>query len=110
MTFKDLIRRIEQGSLTPDDIVEYRNFCAVWLFRLNEEYGQLSSKAALWQTAHDEKYKSHAARERAWEASEDGQKQTTLKYEIRGIEHIQDALATNWFLLNREWKEKGNQV
>lgn len=110
MTFHDVIRRIEEGNLTADEIVEHRNFCSVWLFRLNEEYGRLTSQAALWQTGNEENYKSQAACERAWEATDDGQRQTKLKYQIKGIEHIQDALETNWFLLSREWKERGNQV
>jgi len=110
MTFHDVIRRIDQGNLTGDEIVEFRNFCAIWLFRFNEEYGQLAGKAALWQTGNEEAYKSQAACERAWEATEDGQKQIKLKYQIRAIEHIQDALETNWFLVTREWKEKSNQT
>lgn len=96
---------MEQGNLTPDEVVEYRNFCAGWLYRLNEHYGKLTSESAKWLVANAEKHKSHAAAERAWEATDRGQLQTKLKYQIRGIEHIQEALHTNWFLLNREYKE-----
>lgn len=107
MTFKTITDRIEQGNLSPNEVSEYRNFCAVWLFRLNTEYGALVSESAQWQVAKGDEFKSQAACERAWEATEKGQRQTALKYQIRGVEHIQDALETNWFLLNRELKEAG---
>lgn len=107
MNFKEIIDRMERGGLTPDEISAYRNHCAGWLFTLNTQYGELVALSALWITANRENYKSHAECERAWEAREEGQKQIKLKYQIKGIEHIQDALETNWFLLNRERKEAG---
>lgn len=110
MTFKDITNRLEEGNLTENEIVEFKNFCAVWLYRINEQYGQLCSNAALWQTAHREDYKSQAECERAWQATQDGQNQTKFKYQIRAIEYISETLSTNWFLKQREWKEAVDNV
>jgi hypothetical protein len=105
MTFKDIAERMASGSLTETEIDEYRRFCASWLFTLNEQYGTLLAEAAVWLTANREKYKSYAEAERAWEATEQGQKIINTKYRIRGVEALTSALEGSWFLRQREWKE-----
>ena len=74
MTLTTILEEMEAGLVSDTNIAEYRNFCAVWLFRYNEEYGRLASESAVWQTEHSEEYKSQAACERAWEATEKGQR------------------------------------
>jgi len=105
LTFKEIVDRVSEGNLGGDEIAHYRNFCASWLFRFNTEYGELVASGAMWQTANQEKHKSQASCERAWQATPEGQKEIRLKYKIRGIEHINDALLTNHMLLQRELKE-----
>lgn len=105
MTLHDIVSRIEDGDLTPSEVDNYRNYCAVWLFRYYEEYGKVSSQAALWLTANRENYKSQAEAERAWDSTEQGQRQTLVKNLIKGVEHIQDVLTSQHFQLTRALKE-----
>lgn len=107
MNFKTIADSLETGNLHGDTIVAYRNFCAAWLARFNTEYGELVAKSALWQTAQREKYKSMAECERAWQATDDGQREISLKYQIKSIEHISDGLLTNHLHLQREMKDAG---
>lgn len=104
MTLKDIIARLQQGNLTPDEIAEFRSFVAVWLYRYYEEKGTLSAKAALWMTAQRSEYKSQAECERAWDATEDGQKLILKSNVIKGLEHIQEVLTSAWFAVNKEYQ------
>ncbi|RJQ33863.1 hypothetical protein C4568_03620 [Candidatus Parcubacteria bacterium] len=104
MEFKQIINRVEQGGLSGDEIASYRNFCAVWLYRFYEEVGNLSAKAAVWMTANRENYKSQAECERAWDATEEGQTLTRKKNTIKGLEHIQEVLTSQHFMLTKELK------
>jgi hypothetical protein len=105
MSLHNIVQRIETGNLSPDEVDSYRNYLAVWLFRYYEEYGQVSSQGALWQTANAEKYKSQAACEKGWDSTEWGQRQTLLKNLIKGLEHLQDVLTSQHFQLTRAAKE-----
>ena len=107
MTFKSIIDRIEQGGLTGDEIASYRNFCAVWLYRFYEEVGNLGAKAAFWMTANRENYKSQAECERAWDATEEGQTLIKKKNTIKGLEHVQEVLTSQWFAINKEARVHG---
>lgn len=105
MTLHTIVERIELGNLTPDEVDDFRNHIAVWLFRYYEEYGEVSSQGALWLTANRDKYKSQAEAERAWDATDRGQRQTLVKNLIKGVEHIQDVLTSQHFQLTRAMKE-----
>lgn len=105
MTVREIAERMEEGSLTGHEVADARSIVSAHLFRLNEEYGRLSSLAALWMTAHRENYKSQAECERAWEATENGLTMIEKKYAIRGLEALSEGLATLWFLNQREYKE-----
>lgn len=104
-TFKEIVDRLVEGNLGGDEIASYRSFCAAWLYRYYEELGQLSSTAALWLTGNREKYKSQAECERAWEATEQGQRQILVKNLIRGLEHVQETLTSLYFMAEKEAKE-----
>lgn len=104
MTIKSIVERMREGNMTPDEIADSRVFIGTWLYTFNVRYGKASALSAVWITANREKYKSHAECERAWEATEKGQEEIRLKYDIRALEAIQDALETAWFLAQREWK------
>jgi hypothetical protein len=105
MNLHDIVNRIELGDLTPYEVDNFRNYCAVWLFRYFEEFGEVSSQGALWQTANADNYKSQAACEKAWKASERGQRETLVKNLIQGVEHIQNVLTSQHFQLTRAMKE-----
>lgn len=106
MTLPEIVTNLEKGLMPPEQVVEARNYVASLLYKHNIEYGKLSASCAQWIISEQEKFKSHAAVERAWEASEDGQKMVRAKYAIRALEHISESLATNWFLYNREAKNQ----
>lgn len=106
MNILTIVAEMEQGLVSPINIVGYRNHIASCLYHLHIEYGQVKSQAALWLTANRDKFKSQAECERAWEAGTRGQRQIALKHEIEALGHIQESLATNWFLLNREAKNQ----
>lgn len=105
MTLHNIVQRIEQGNLAPNEVDEYRNYCAVWLFRYYEEYGELNAQAALWLTANRDKFKSQAEAERAWDAQDRGQRKLKLKGVIQGMEGLQDVLTSQHFQLTRAMKE-----
>lgn len=109
MTFSHLANRIASGPLSETEIDEMRRFCASFLFTLNELLGKLTAEAALWLTEHRSEYKSYAEAERAWEAKKHGQEMILIKYRIRGVEALSDALEGAWFLRQREWKEAGRE-
>lgn len=106
--FRTIVDRLEQGNLTPDEIASYRSYCAAWLYRFYEEVGSLSAEGALWLTANrnlKDRYKSQAECERAWEATESGQKLIKKKALIKGVEHVQEVLTSLWFQTNKELRE-----
>lgn len=105
MTFPQIAKRVASGDLTETEIDEYRRFCASWLFTLNATVGNLLGAMAVWLTQHRQEYKSQAEAERAFEATEHGQRLIQTKYRIRGIEALVSALEGTWFLRQREWKE-----
>jgi hypothetical protein len=102
MNLQEIVERMEKGLMPPEEVAEARNYCAALVYRYNSQYGQAEAQRATWVVSHQGGYNSLSAAERAWEATEDGQTQIALKYKIRGIDVINDALATNWFLHNRE--------
>lgn len=102
---KEIIDRLELGQLGGAEIADYRNYCAAWLARFNREYGELVATGAGWITANRDNYKSHAECERAWQATPQGAREIELKYQIRALEHVSDALLTNHMLLQREYKD-----
>lgn len=105
MNFTLIISRLEQGSLTGDEIAEFRSFCAAWLFRYYEQYGKCLSFGARWKTGTRERYKSMAECERAYEATDEGKKEIRLKCRIKGVEAVQEVLTSLWFQVNKEARE-----
>lgn len=104
LTFKDISSRLAENNLTPDEIADFRSYCASWLFRLYEQYGRLVSSGAAWQTEKRDGYKSQAETERAWLATEEGNAETETKYRIRGVEAMQDVLTSLYYQTNREMR------
>lgn len=112
--FPEIVSRLEQGNLTPDEISSYRSYCAGSLYRMYEEYALCLSFGAEWKTAkreeraEGEKPKSEAELERLYATTEPGKKETTLKYRIKGAEIINDTLTSLYYQTNKEMKMAGN--
>lgn len=102
--FKAIQSRLLEGNLHGEEIADYRNYIAVMLARLYAEYGDAKSYGAAWTTEHRNEYKSQAECERAYEATEEGKKETRLKYAIRAYESVQEVLTSAWFAITREEK------
>lgn len=108
MKFETIAIRLQKDDLSESEIDQYRRFCGAWIFTLNTEYGNLIARMAIWLTMHRGEYKSQAEAERAFEATKDGQRMIKVKYRIRAVEALSEALTSAWFLKQREWKETHN--
>jgi hypothetical protein len=64
----------------------------------------MEAEQALWCAANRSEYKSQAECERAFDAQEEGQVLIKKKNLIKGLEHIQEVLTSQWFALTREQK------
>lgn len=102
MTFTEIASRLRDGNLTPDEIKDFRSYCAGMLYRMYEEYGRALSFGAEWVTENRKNHGSQAETERAYLSTEAGKKETTLKYEIRGVEAMSEVLTSLHFQTNRE--------
>lgn len=105
--FSQIADELKLGIDSPELVSRYMSFLAGWMYTLHSQYGKLKAEAAEWLTRNRDKYKSYAECERAWDATEDGKLLIKLKHRIQGIEHLQDALKSQHFLLNREWRDRG---
>lgn len=100
--FPQIAERLKQGNLLPDEIAEYRQFCAGQLFFFYEQYGKCLSFGAEWMTENRKDYGSQAETERAYAASGPGKEETTLKYKIKGVEALESVLTSLHFQTNKE--------
>lgn len=104
LVFGPIIRMVEAGGMTPRQISDSRNLIAAHLARMRYNYGRLVANRAKWVAEHKGNYKSLTESERVYDASDTGQREIHLKYEIAALDGLQDALATNWFLIQGEAK------
>lgn len=104
MTFPEIQSRLLEGNLHGDEVAAFRSYIAVMLARAYEVYASCLSFGATWTTEHRPEYKSQAECERAYEATEAGKKETTVKWTIRAYEAVQEVLTSLWFQLAKEEK------
>jgi hypothetical protein len=106
MNLKNIVDSLEKGNLSPEEVKDAIGYCSAILARSYFTAGSLAAEASQWIVAKGDQYKSLAATERAWEATEQGQKEIKLKHRIKGVEAIREALTTNWFFFNRDAKNQ----
>jgi hypothetical protein len=104
MNLETILTSMNKGLLTVHEIGDARNYLAAQYTRRCHKQGVLASQRATWTVANMEKYKSHAACERAWEATEAGQALIELEYANKGIQAVIEALTSNYYILNNEAK------
>lgn len=102
--FRPIVRAMETGDMTPKEISDGRARISAELARMYWRYGRLAAQRAKFVVNSKGSYKTMAETERVWEATENGQIDTQLKYEIKGLEALLDGLETMWFNVQNEAK------
>lgn len=95
------------GSELPyTEVVKYKTYLTAWVARKRNEYGQYKKQRANFIVGEREKYKSYAECERAWEATEHGNKYLQLHEQIKAVELLIDDLKTTYFNYRSELKNE----
>jgi hypothetical protein len=100
------IERIEQemggDSLSPRQLADFRIFLgALYSLRAGEMQKILAIKPGVW-LAYREGTKSDKAADREWQATEEGKRETQVKWELKRIERLSSAIATKLRVMEGE--------
>lgn len=85
---------------TPGEAAEKRIILSEEYSRLSDEMGELEQKVAMYFVTHRVDYKSDTACERAFDATEDGQRLIFLHRRTKGLE--KEISALNSYLRTKE--------
>ena len=105
MTYNEILLRVKNGGLSPDEVAEYRTQLAVKLAYLHEEKARLGIAASEWINAHRPDHKSYADAERGWDVTEEGKSLIKVKERINGMGELLKVLESRWFSLRDEMKQ-----
>jgi hypothetical protein len=96
------IEREMAGEPIPGRLADYRVFlAALYSLRAAEMQTILAVKPGKWLDIRGEK-NSDKATDREWQATEEGQRETQLKWELRRIERLSSAIATKLRVMEGE--------
>lgn len=91
-TIPDIILGIKEGNLTKDQLEDYSSMLDILQAELELELADKEKECALFLARSEEK--TRAGAERAWDATEFGQKEIELKRQIRAISKLASSVKT----------------
>lgn len=104
LTVKDIEKEIAGDTLVPGRLAHFRTYLAgMYSFHASEMQSILATKPAVWNAIRATK-DSDKATEREWQATEKGLRETWLKWEMKRIEKLIAAIASQLRVLEGEAK------
>src|SRR5436305_1457109 len=102
LTIEHIESEMAGDSLAPRQLADFRIFlAALYSLRASEMQSILAVKPSAWLDMRGEK-NSDKATDREWQATEKGQRETWLKWEIRRIDKLSGALASKLRIMEGE--------
>jgi hypothetical protein len=102
LTIEHIEKEMGGDTLVPRLLADYRVFlAALYSLRAAEMQQILAVKPGIWLDTRGEK-NSDKATDREWQATEKGQRETQLKWELRRIDKLSGALASKLRVLEGE--------
>jgi hypothetical protein len=90
------------GELIPGHVADFRVYlAALYSLRASEMQRIVAIKPGVW-LAYRETKQSDKAADREWQASEEGQRETQLKWELKRIDKLSSALASKLRVMEGE--------
>jgi hypothetical protein len=102
LTIEHIEKDMAGDQLVPGRLADYRVYlAALYSLRAAEMQKILAVKPGIWLDIRGEK-NSDKATDREWQATEKGQRETQLKWELRRIDKLSAALASKLRVLEGE--------
>jgi hypothetical protein len=102
LTIEHIEKHMGGEDLSPRVLANFRVFlAALFSIRAAEMQRILGAKPAIWLDLRGEK-NSDKATDREWQATEKGQRETQLKWELRRIDKLSSALASKLRVMGDE--------
>jgi hypothetical protein len=102
LTLEHIEQEMAGDTLVPGRLADYRVFlAALYSLRATEMQQILAVKPAIWLDIRADK-NSDKATDREWHATEKGQRETQLKWELRRIDKLSSALASKLRIMEAE--------
>lgn len=102
LTIEHIQGEMEKVELSPRQVADYRVYlAALYSLRAAEIQSILAVKPPLWLQLRVEK-NSDAATDRLWETTDKGQREIQLKWELRRIEKLSNALGSKLRIMEAE--------
>lgn len=102
LTIEHIEEELAGEVLVPGRLARFRTFlAALYSLRASEMQQIEALKPKIWLALREHK-KSDAATDREWDLTEKGQRQTFLRWELRKIEKLSSAIASQLRVLEGE--------
>ena len=102
LTVEHIEQEMAGAELSPRQVANFRVFlAAIFSLRAAEMQQILAVKPGIWLDMRGEK-NSDKATDREWQATEKGQRETQLKWEMKRIEKLSSALASKLRVMEGE--------
>lgn len=86
MTITELITKVQDQSLSKEQLEDYFSDVSILATKLNLHLGELEKEEAIFIESSPEK--TNAAKEMKWDVTESGQKLIEYKRKLKAVEHL----------------------
>lgn len=94
LTIEHIEKEMAGDAMSPRQLADFRIFlAALFSLRAGEMQRILAIKPGVW-LAYREGTKSDKAADREWQATEEGKRETQLKWELKRIDKLSSAIAS----------------
>jgi hypothetical protein len=102
LTIEHIEQELAGEGASPRQLADYRIYlAALFSMRAAEMQRILAVKPGVWLAMRDEK-KSDKATDREWQGTEEGARETQLKWELRRIDKLSSAIASKLRVMGDE--------